>query len=125
MSAVATLKLRLNKSIIGGLEPPDPPADRMYVYDAATPGLAVCVTATGKKNFYLYRRIEGKPERVKLGTFPGMSLEQARKALAKFNGRLASGQNPTDDRRTVRATMTLGDLWAFYLATHAKPRKKS
>jgi integrase len=123
-NAVA-LKIRFNKAIIEGLEPPEPPADRHYVYDAATPTLCICVTATGKKTFYRYGRINGEPTREKLGRWPEMTVEQARTKVARLNGQIAEGRNPAQERRTIRAMMTLGELWEFYLVTHAKPRKRS
>lgn len=125
MPAVSTVRVKLNKAIVEGLEPPEPPADRQYIYDSVTPGLALCITAGSAKTFYLYRRIAGRPERVRLGKFPQMTVEQARKAADKKNGEIAEGKNPAEEKRAVRASMTFGDLWAFYLTSYAKPRKKS
>ncbi len=36
-----------------------PPTDqeRVYVYDKRTPALALCVTKSGSRTFYVYRRI--------------------------------------------------------------------
>jgi integrase len=107
------------------LEPPDPPADRYYVYDSSTPTLAICVTVTGKKTFYRYGRIKGVPVREKLGRWPEMTLEAARKKLSKLNADIADGKDPAEERRMIRATMTLGELWTYYLETHAKPHKRS
>jgi integrase len=126
MTRIATpKKVRFNKASIDALKPPAPPADRRYVYDDTTPTLCICVTATGKKTFYRYGRINGEPTREKLGRWPTMTIEQARKAVARLNGQIADGRNPATERRTVRAAMTLAELWDYYLENHARPRKKS
>ncbi|MEW6465548.1 MAG: hypothetical protein AB1434_06560 [Pseudomonadota bacterium] len=38
-----------------------------YFYDTDTKGLAISVGKTGRKSFLLYRRIQGRPERIKIG----------------------------------------------------------
>lgn len=50
-----------------------------YFYDTDTKGLAISVGKTGRKSFLLYRRIQGRPERIKIGRYPDVSIEQARK----------------------------------------------
>lgn len=52
---------------------------RDYYYDAKEKGLILAVTAAGSKTFYLYKRIEGRPERLLLGKFPDLTVENARK----------------------------------------------
>lgn len=52
---------------------------RDYHYDEREAGLMMAITAAGSKSFYLYKRIEGRPERLLLGKFPDMTVEQARK----------------------------------------------
>ncbi|UPH72226.1 Arm DNA-binding domain-containing protein [Abyssibius alkaniclasticus] len=60
-----------------------------YYYDEREKGLVMAVTGAGTKSFYLYKRIDGKPERLLLGRFPDISVENARKlAMA------ASKRNP-------------------------------
>ena len=51
--------------------------ERIYLYDAKVPGLAVCITRNGSRSFYLYRRVRGRPQRIRLGGFPELSIEQA------------------------------------------------
>jgi len=116
-------KVNFTKPVIEALKPP---ADgREYVYDAKVPGLAVCTTHTGAKSFYLYRRINGKPERIRLGGFPDIGPDQARTLAMQQNGKIADGVNPNELRRLGRGEMTLGELWEHYLERHAKPHKKA
>ena len=52
---------------------------RLYVYDQKLPGLAISVTHNGTKNLIVYKKINDKPQRVKQGNFPDLTIEQARK----------------------------------------------
>lgn len=88
-------------------------------------GLMLLVTPKGAKTFYVYRKVEGKPERIKLGHFPAMPVDLARKKAAEILGRLAAGENPAGDRRQLRADPTLAEVFARYMEEHAKPRKRS
>src|SRR5688572_3351257 len=92
--------------------PPDLPAKRThtYFYDTKRAGLCVLVTRTGHKSFYVYRKINGRPERVRLGTFPPMTVDQARDACDRIHGKVADGANPAEDRRTANREQTLGDV---------------
>ncbi len=98
---------------------------RDYYYDEREAGLILAVTAAGSKSFYLYKRIEGRPERLLLGKFPDMTVEQARKAAAKAKGGIASGANPQKEKKAVRDEMTFGALFAEYMDKYSKVHKKS
>jgi integrase len=69
-------------------------AARYFVYDTKVPGLGVQITPAGTKTFYLYRWLDGKPERIRLGRYPEMSPELARKQASALNGDIAQGINP-------------------------------
>lgn len=99
--------------------------DREYIYDLRTPALAFCTTATGHRSFYLYKRVKGRPQRIRLGGFPELSIEQARIQAAKVNGDIAGGADPQQVKRLGRAESTVGDLLTHYLETHAKLHKKT
>ncbi len=98
---------------------------RAYFYDSQTRGLALAVSPAGKKVFVLYRKVEGRPERITIGPFPDLSIEQARDRAAELNGAIARGDNPAARRRIVREEMTLSELFQTYLEHHAKPHKKT
>ena len=46
-------KINFTKPKLIALDPPV--KGREYVYDARTPGLAICITEKGAKTFYYYR----------------------------------------------------------------------
>lgn len=118
-------KLRFTKTTLLALEPAAQ-GKRRWVYDNLTPGLAVQITSSGTKSFYLYRWLNGKPEKLRLGRFPDMSVDQARRAATQALGTIAEGKNPVEERRQAKAEMTLGDLheiWMGYAKAHKRTWK--
>jgi hypothetical protein len=95
-------KISFSKTVLDNL----PAQDRRYfVYDSKVPGLAVLVAPTGAKSFYLYRWVKGKPERKRLGGYPEMTPDVARKQAQVLNGIIATGGdlNPeTPEQQHVR-----------------------
>jgi integrase len=115
-------KVTLTKTRIAAL--PVPASGRIYTYDSKTPGLCVCVTATGTRTFYLYRWLAGGPQRFRIGRYPDLPVEQARAEAQKLTGEIAGGKNPQDAKRAARGELTFGDLFTDYLERHAKPYKR-
>ena len=74
-------RLVFNKGVLDRL--PVPESGRIYVYDAKVRGLAICITATGLKTFYLYARMDRKPTRYRIGAWPEVSVAQARDIAMK------------------------------------------
>jgi integrase len=104
------------------IEPPTSGRDQYR--DTKTPGLVLRVTPNGVKSFGVYKKAGGRPFRYALGTFPQMTVEQARDEAKKVLYRLNSGENPAAIRRAVREAPTLKDLFEHWLE-HARQRKKT
>lgn len=117
-------KGNFTKSYLNDLPAPEK-GKRSYYYDTKTQGLAICVTSANKKTFVVYRKIEGRPERIKLERFPGMSIEQARGRAAEINASIAKGDNPAQIRRAKKEELTLNELFDSYLKLYAKKHKSS
>ena len=106
---------------------PIPAAGKRVTYsDAKTTGLQIRVTANNVKTFSVFRRIKGgQPERVTLGRFPDMTIEQARRNAATINAAIEGGANPAEAKRAHKAEMTFGDLFNEYMERHAKLEKRT
>ena len=104
---------------------PLPDAGRRDTYlDAKTPGLQLRVTETGAKTFSLYRRIKGgQPERITIGKFPAMTVEQARKQAAIINASIAEGANPAEAKRAHRGELTFGQMFTEYGERHGAKKR--
>jgi integrase len=105
--------------------PAAPKGKKDYYYDEREKGLLLAVTPTGAKTFYLYKRIEGRPERLLLGRFPDISIENARKLAIAAKGNIAKGANPQKEKRAIRDEMTFGALFGEYLEKYSKVHKRS
>lgn len=116
-------ELVFSKTRIQGL--PLPAKGRTYHYDARTPGLCVCVTDKGTRTFYSYRWVQSRPVRVRIGAFPAVTVQNARKKAAEINAAVARGEDPQAKRRQARQEPTFGDLWEHWLETHAKLHKRT
>lgn len=65
--------------------------------------LVLRVTPTGHKSWTMrYRLKSGEQKRVTLGSFPTLSLAKAREALLKIQLDLASGKDPSEEKRIAR-----------------------
>ena len=82
----------------------------------------LAVSPTGKKVFVLYRKVDRRPERITIGPYPDLTIEQARNRADELNGAIARGENPAAKKRIVRDEMTLGELFETYLERSARPR---
>src|ERR1022692_3312554 len=100
-------------------------AQRSYYWDEKVRGLGVAVSPLGKKTFILYRKVLGRPERITIGFYPDLSIEQARGMASQMNSVIAQGGNPAAERRSVRAEMTLQELLDTFLTLYAKERTRS
>jgi integrase len=96
-----------------------------YYRDAKIPGLCVGIGATGARAFVLYRKINGRPERVSIGRYPAITIDQARNEAQRLNGKIAAAENPAEARRALAREYTFGELFAVYLDRHARPRKRT
>lgn len=98
---------------------------RRSTYDTKVSGLVIITTENGAKSWYLYKKLNGRPERHHLGKFPEVTVDSARDAANKLLARIASGDNPAEAKRKERGELTLGKLWDLYLEFHADTQKKS
>lgn len=105
---------------------PAPEAGKRITYhDTKVQGLQLRVSSTGIKTFSVYRRMKGgQPERVTLGRFPTMTVEQARKQAVIVNAEIEAGANPAAARRAIRQEPTFTEMLADMLA-HKKKRDGS
>ncbi len=93
-------------------------------YDTASP-LAVRVYAGGSRTFCVYRRVNGRPCRVRIGRCEDVSLGDARKAATKILGEVAGGSDPAAERKAERKQATLQEAFDYWLENHAKVHNRT
>ena len=118
-------KINFTKAAIDSLPIPEI-GERAEYHDTKISGLRLRVTSKGIKTFSMRKRIKhGEPERITLGRYPDMTIEQARRKAAEINSLILEGKNPAEVKRQHKAEPTFSDLFTDYLEHHAKPRKKT
>jgi len=116
-------KINFTKKEIDALPAPD--TGRTYYHDSKVQGLVIGVGRTGKKSFILYRKISGIPERIPLGKYPDLTIEQARGKASDINSDIANGLNPADIKRGRKTELIFSELFSDYLERHAKGNKRT
>lgn len=118
-------RINFTKAAIDNL--PLPPAGRRAYYgDTKIKGLQVAVTDKGSKTFVVYKKIGGKPTRIKLGTFPDLAVARARKLAEVQLGKIAEGINPQAEKQRREAEkVTLTEAFESFLIARKGLRPKT
>ena len=116
-----TPRIRFTKTALSALALPTEGA-RTTVYDTEVPKLAIRLTVAGARVFYVVKRDGAAMSWVKLGSYPDMTPEVARKAAQRVLGAFAQGRNPAKEKRAQRQQQTLGEAYEQYRVLHIIPR---
>ena len=95
-------------------------------FDAWLPGFAIRLSPSGRKTFTLLYRYAGKLRRLTIGTYPPLTLADARDratdALREANKGII---DPVMQKRQARMGESFSDLAQQYLERYAKHKKRS
>ncbi len=114
--------MRLTKRAIDQAQ--HPVSGQVFLRDDELRGFAVRITP-GSKSFIVEREIHGRVRRLTLGRFGVLTVEQARDLARIKIGEIAAGQDPVEERRQRRKTITFGDLEKLYKERHAVHKKSA
>jgi integrase len=118
-------RINFTKAVIDALPLPRE-GQRAEYCDTKTGGLRLRITHQSIKTFCVLRRVkEGGMERVTLGRYPDVTIEQARRAAAEINAAIAGGANPAEAKRAHKAEPIFADLFTEYMERHAKLNKRT
>lgn len=107
-------RIKFGKAALQALALPEP-GKRLTIYDTEVPKLALRVTAAGSKTFFVVKRAGVSMAWVKLGTFPDMTVEQARNEATKALAEFASGNDPAAAKRIIRGEPTFAEAFESFL----------
>jgi integrase len=102
-----------------------PETGRIEVRDAEIPGFALRVTEKGAKSWVLIYHLHGRKGRVTLGSYPELSLADARKQARQHRCEVERGEDPAADKRSMRAAQTVAETADLYIERWARPNKRS
>jgi len=115
-------RIKFTKGAVEALQCPE--NGRTTYYDEQVQKLAVRVTAAGTKSFYVIKRDGASMAWHKLGTFPDMTVEIARKKAEESLGEFAKGASPVKAKRIEKQRQTLGQAFDRYVKLYAEPHGK-
>ncbi len=108
------IKFNFTKAAIDALVLPEP-GQRTDYQDTKAAGLQLRIASSGVKTFSVLRRINGTLERITLGRYSDLTIEQARRKATDINSAIGNGANPAEVKRGDKAEMTLDDLLNEYM----------
>lgn len=128
---MATTRINFTKAALSKITPPTKPeSSKGGVYDTyhdtGEKGLMLMVSNGGAKTFYLYMKVNKTPKRIKIGAFPDMNIDQARKAAQREKGLIAAGIDPMAEKQRQKLEGTLkAFFYDWFIEQHAKKHNKA
>ena len=94
-------------------------------FDVKPPNLGLHVSSSGRKTWFIMYRSKGRLRRLTLGTYPTLSLADARGRATAARHAVAEGEDPAVQKYDARHAPIMADLAAQYLDMYAKVHKRS
>src|SRR5687768_11951219 len=95
------------------------PRKKYYeVADLKEPGLFLRVNTGGKKSYFLYKRVNGKPGKITIGEFPQCRVSDARKTAVRYKTEIHDGKHHNEARKSKKLEKTLDDVFVIYNEQH-------
>ncbi len=92
-------------------------------------GLSIRVSKAGGVSFFIRYRYAGKADQLTIGTYPEMTLKEARDKNLAYRAMLIDGKNPKIEKRLMfeqeSTSMSLNGLISLWYEKEAKERKKN
>lgn len=104
------------------------PSHRKHIdiFDTQTKGFVLEVRSSGKKTFYLrYQDRRGKTRQTKLADSRDVSLSQARTLADKARNKIAMGEDPLEEKATLRRVPTFAQFTSEHYLPYVKTYKRS
>jgi integrase len=113
------MRKKLTSKIVEHLKAPGP--KRIDVWDTVLQGFGTRVSPTGRKVWFVVVRTGGRLRRVTIGTYPAISLAEAREEARKVIGKAQLGvlDEPVSPPRE-----TLGELVPLFIQLYARPKNR-
>ena len=100
----------LNPAQVKGLKP-EPGKKVTRIHDGS--GLYLYITDKGSKRWRFKYLFKGKNQMLSVGTYPAVSLAEARAKTLEMVTLLKSGVNPSDNRKAQKASITEASANSF------------
>ena len=117
------MKANFTKQFLMKCKPPQ--RGRVYFQDIREKGLSAYITSNGVITFFVRKRVNGKDERIHLGHFPELSIENARKKSLTVKAEVAQGIDPNEEKKRLKSEITFGEMFHEFMERYSKKFKKS
>jgi integrase len=87
-----------------------------FIWDDELPGFGLRVFASGKRSYLIQYRAAGRTRRFTIGLHGIWTAETARQEAKVQLGRVARGDNPSEERQLDHKAITVKELCALYVA---------
>lgn len=94
---------------------------RKEVWDMTLPTFGVRVYPTGRKTFFVMVRVKDRQKRITIGTYPAVSLKEARDRARTI---IRDAQFGVLDEEPEEKALTFGETVPMFIKLHAKPRNR-
>lgn len=85
------------------------------LWDSEVSGFHVVTTPSGKRSYkFQYRTLEGAQGKLTIGSFPSMTVDEARKIVRQHRVEVDKGGHPSLMRKQSRKQSTLADFVSYY-----------
>ena len=98
---------------------------RIQVFDKSQPNLALRIAASGVKSWSVVYKWNGRMKRLTIGTYPAVSLADARNRAFDALRNVARGDDPQAEKISTCESGTFAELSEQYMDEWAKINKRS
>ena len=121
-------QFKFSKKLIDALPPcpADAGSKEVEYSDQEISGLRLQVNRSGRKFFLFRYQVSGRKRAMKVGSYPEVSIDDARQKVIEWRAMLIKGVDPQEQREAARqASLTFGRFYAEYLLPHITATKRS
>lgn len=117
------MKMSLTAAFVDAVKPPE--RGQMDYWDQRLSGFGLRVSEGGRKSWVCFYRHSGQMRRFTLGSYPTLSLADARQLARSALRDAQHGLDPARMKQETRSADSFGELASLYLERHAKINKRS
>jgi integrase len=117
------MRTQLTARFVESLKSPE--RGQIEHWDTKVPGFGLRTSTGGRKTWTLLYRYQGRLRRLSVGTFPPISLADARGLARRALADVQRGKDPATTKQQNRTADSFVELAERYLREHAEPKKRA